>query len=233
LPRAPHLKIHCLYGVGIPTERGFRYAFQQVRWTWADGKLDVWSSWQSIGAIIAELSSLKSQNRPVKVEVMGVVQAWGSASAASVALREIESSGNADAWMRINFTFDGPGEQGIWANGLDGLYKNGVASSDGDGTVPLASLGYMCTHGWRDIQALNPSRIPVWTKEFEHKPSSSIADIRGGPGSAQHCNLIGNSEAIDDILHIVTGDSSHLRRDILKSNISVLGPMITRRLTSK
>ena len=41
----------------------------------------------------------------------------------------------------------------------EGSFVEGFAETDGDGTVPLVSLGYMCAEGWRhpDLRAFNPS----------------------------------------------------------------------------
>ena len=32
----------------------------------------------------------------------------------------------------------------------------GLSTVDGDGTVPLLSLGYMCKGAWREFQEMNP-----------------------------------------------------------------------------
>lgn len=37
---------------------------------------------------------------------------------------------------------------------------NGVMLSDGDATVPLVSLGYLCASGWRKPE-MNPSGVKV------------------------------------------------------------------------
>lgn len=45
----------------------------------------------------------------------------------------------------------------------------GVILGDGDGTVPLLSLGLMCRKGWTSAR-LNPARARVVTKEYKHTP---------------------------------------------------------------
>lgn len=40
--------------------------------------------------------------------------------------------------------------------------------SDGDGTVPLVSLGTMCRRQWRQPR-LNPQLVPVITREYKHE----------------------------------------------------------------
>ena len=47
----------------------------------------------------------------------------------------------------------------------------GVVQGDGDGTVPLASLGYHCASGWGGSR-LNPSKVRVRLKEYEHEAAS-------------------------------------------------------------
>jgi len=43
----------------------------------------------------------------------------------------------------------------------------GVVLNDGDGTVPLVSLGYMCVEGWQD-RSRNPAGVRIVTKEYQH-----------------------------------------------------------------
>lgn len=84
-----------------------------------------------------------------------------------------------------------------------GLYK-GVYHVDGDATVPLLSLSYMCTHGWRNFTHLNPSGMKVVTREFKHAPSNKVTDLRGGPGTSDHVDILGNHDLTLDILKIVS-----------------------------
>ena len=62
----------------------------------------------------------------------------------------------------------------------------GVHLSDGDGTVPLISLGLMCRKGWAPGSPLNPSGMRVVTREYKHKTVSLLQDPRwvgwGGQG---------------------------------------------------
>lgn len=55
--------------------------------------------------------------------------------------------------------------------------RRGVAFGEGDGTVPLLSLGAMCARGWKD-ERWNPSGIQVKTREFKHQPVAT--NLRGG-----------------------------------------------------
>ena len=70
--------------------------------------------------------------------------------------------------------------------------RSGVKFGDGDGTIPVVSLGAMCVKGWQGKTRWNPAGIPVvtqgelcprvmWmrlTEEYRHTPEG--LDIRGG-----------------------------------------------------
>lgn len=99
-----------------------------------------------------------------------------------------------------------------------GLY-NGIYHVDGDATVPLISLSYMCTHVWRRFPHLNPGRIRVITREFPHQPKTSVTEIRGGPGSSDHVDILGNHQLLLDILRVVTNRTEEIRDDVIYSNI--------------
>jgi phospholipid:diacylglycerol acyltransferase len=50
-------------------------------------------------------------------------------------------------------------------------------SPDGDGTVPLLSLGALCAGGWR-TRRLNPSGLQVVLREYPNKPRPVLKDTR-------------------------------------------------------
>ncbi|KAJ3126664.1 hypothetical protein HK101_005719 [Irineochytrium annulatum] len=87
-----------------------------------------------------------------------------------------------------------------------GLVENGVLLTDGDATVALISLGYMCAEGWRR-KRYNPSNVPVIVREHLETASTSMkgGGIQGGPGSANHVDIMGNHAVIEDILRIASG----------------------------
>lgn len=62
--------------------------------------------------------------------------------------------------------------------------ENGVQDTDGDGTVPLLSLGYMCVEGWKKKE-FNPANIKIITREILHQPVSLVSDVRGGPNTVR------------------------------------------------
>jgi phospholipid:diacylglycerol acyltransferase len=72
--------------------------------------------------------------------------------------------------------------------------RSGVKFGDGDGTIPVVSLGSMCVRGWKGKTPWNPAGIDVVTQggllpfesrgsadetEYKHAPESF--DLRGGP----------------------------------------------------
>lgn len=85
--------------------------------------------------------------------------------------------------------------------------EHGIVHGDGDGTVPLPSLGFMCVEGWRAGTRLNPSG-PVVTREYQHTPDKNV---RGGPKTADHVDILGNHEMTRDVLRLVAGHSLESR----------------------
>ncbi|CCD21040.1 putative Lecithin cholesterol acyltransferase [Trypanosoma vivax] len=84
----------------------------------------------------------------------------------------------------------------------EGRVTNGVIIGDGDGTVPLMSLAYMCRgqEGWKK----NVGRVV--TREHKNNLMPSM-NLRGGPTSGQHVDILGNYELIETVLKIVTGNA--------------------------
>jgi phospholipid:diacylglycerol acyltransferase len=83
--------------------------------------------------------------------------------------------------------------------------NGGVQEGDGDGTVPLISMGYMCYDGWRNYPGLNPSRMRTVVREYPHNPVSLVLNPRGVPTTADHVDIMGNFEMIADVLEIISG----------------------------
>ncbi|CAG8725284.1 3101_t:CDS:2, partial [Racocetra persica] len=94
--------------------------------------------------------------------------------------------------------------------------KSGVHNGEGDGTVPLLSLGFMCTKGWKN-PLYNPAGIKVITREFEHEVGPGL-NIRGGAKTADHVDILGNYAITEDILRIASGHAEELK-DRITSNI--------------
>ena len=79
---------------------------------------------------------------------------------------------------------------------------NGIYYTDGDGSVPVISSGYMCIKGWT-IDRYNPSKIKCITREYPHNPLPLLKDLRGGPKTSDHVDILGNHDLTLDILRIV------------------------------
>ncbi|KAJ2359488.1 phospholipid:diacylglycerol acyltransferase [Coemansia erecta] len=93
----------------------------------------------------------------------------------------------------------------------------GIVNGEGDGTVPLLSLGYMCADAWRK-PLFNPHKVRIVTREFLHNPLAVFKDIRGGAEAADHINILGNHDVTADMLRIVAG-RGHEVQDQFTSNI--------------
>ncbi|KAG1460416.1 hypothetical protein G6F46_006173 [Rhizopus delemar] len=95
--------------------------------------------------------------------------------------------------------------------------ETGIRFSDGDGTVPLLSLGYMCTPsgGWtKHANLYNPGQSPVILREYQHEVSTSKLDVRGGYKAADHIDILGNWEMTLDVLLIVSGKAENVTERI-------------------
>ena len=165
LPHAPNLKIYCLYGVGLETERNYFYKVNnQVRQTAADN------------------ASIHPQTPRPDVELPFV----------------------------LDVEVDDP-ERNI---------KHGMRFTDGDGSVPLLSLGYICSDAWtRKDSGLNPSGTKVVTREYAHQAEFTTDDpFRGGPRSADHVDILGNIGMTEDFLRVVA-DFEPNTEDKIESNL--------------
>ncbi len=96
----------------------------------------------------------------------------------------------------------------------------GTQLTDGDVSVPLVSLGYICADTWRKPK-LNPSGIKVVTREYKNREGSKPR----GPYSSEHVDILGNLDSTTDLLKIVT-DFEELE-DKIESNIEELSRKIS------
>lgn len=90
--------------------------------------------------------------------------------------------------------------------------QRGVRYTDGDGTVPLLSTGFMCVNAWK-TKKYNPSNCSVVTREYLHDPVSLVASVRGGPKTSDHVDILGNYQMTLDILQIVSGNDDSDSQD--------------------
>ncbi len=101
--------------------------------------------------------------------------------------------------------------------------QSGVCTSDGDATVPLLSLGYMCQK-WAQPgrNPHNPSGIGVYTRERRHEACMSLSDPgRAGPTAGEHVDILGNAGVIEDVVRIATGFEveEKVNEDIIVSDL--------------
>jgi len=94
----------------------------------------------------------------------------------------------------------------------NGQVVNGVMLDDGDGTVPLESLGTTCVHAWRKDSKLNPGNVDVSVRELVHGDSYSVLSRAGAAGgsSVDHVDIMGNGQVIRDILLVALGLEAEL-----------------------
>ncbi|KAI9477974.1 MAG: Lecithin:cholesterol acyltransferase-domain-containing protein [Benjaminiella poitrasii] len=95
--------------------------------------------------------------------------------------------------------------------------ETGIRFSNGDGTVPLLSLGYMCapSGGWtKHADLYNPGHSPVILREYNHEISPSKLDVRGGYKASDHIDILGNWEMTLDLLQIVSGQGENISQRI-------------------
>ena len=166
LPHAPNMKIYCLYGVGIETERAYFYKRNPG----------------DQGLFAIDNSSIGSNSQKA-----------------------------ADPPFILDTSIEDP-ENGI---------IHGIKYSDGDGSVPLLSLGYMCNGPWRDKNSgLNPSKSKIVTREYKHRTEFMVDDpMRKGPYSSEHVDILGNHDMLLDIVKIVSDDDVDSVTDNIFSDI--------------
>lgn len=68
----------------------------------------------------------------------------------------------------------------------NGTLDHGIRLSDGDGTVPLISLGTLCRKHWRH-KSLNPSGIRIVSREHPHEPVNLFKDLRYAHSPTSMC----------------------------------------------
>lgn len=100
---------------------------------------------------------------------------------------------------RINFVGDSPD------------VRAGCRMGEGDGTVSLLSLGAMCVEGWKQ-KRYNPAGIKVVTREILHQPDE--LDLRGGPKTGDHVDILGAHDLNDAVLLAAVGRGDQIEERI-------------------
>eukprot|EP00892_Ulva_mutabilis_P006675 jgi/Ulvmu1/437/UM001_0444.1 len=104
------------------------------------------------------------------------------------------------------------------ANNSTRAQEHGVVFGDGDGTVPLVSLGYACAGPWRTPK-LNPGGVKVVLREYEDASKITMSDPRGGPLASAHVEVLGNRDFLTDLLHAAAGWHEEVDTDAVQSPI--------------
>eukprot|EP00760_Papus_ankaliazontas_P039270 PhM_4_TR9518/c2_g3_i1/m.98175/K00679/E2.3.1.158; phospholipid:diacylglycerol acyltransferase len=108
---------------------------------------------------------------------------------------------------------------------LDG--EGGILESmEGDGTVPLVSLGYHCRKRWPE-QYNNNHKNPnskthknIATIEIPHDTNNAFLDPRGGINTGDHVDILGNYDMIRLLMKIVSNDhDAKMEEDKIHSRI--------------
>ncbi|KAI8808048.1 Lecithin:cholesterol acyltransferase-domain-containing protein [Cladochytrium replicatum] len=205
-------KVYCIYGVGVRTERAYFYREKPTKERGRRNGQTTMQNW--IGALTGSyaLSSITSQEAQISPKAsldssVATSPVPGKILDAQNGLIEVATTG--DESEHPLYTIDNT------VQGLARDVENGVALTDGDGTVPLISLGYMCTEGWRR-RRYNPSGVPVVTREYRDiRPENRFPSLRGGPQSSDHVDIMGNHGVIEDIMRIVGGQDDQLHDNII------------------
>ena len=102
--------------------------------------------------------------------------------------------------------------------------RHGVQLGDGDGTVNIISLAGVCLQAW-SLTKYNPSKIQIITKEFKHEQIVNSLNpneiLRGGKKTADHIDVLGNYELIEDVLRIAVEPQLKVTPRVRKSTIAI------------
>ncbi|KFY47513.1 hypothetical protein V496_10604 [Pseudogymnoascus sp. VKM F-4515 (FW-2607)] len=92
-----------------------------------------------------------------------------------------------------------------------GNIDHGIVLSEGDGTVNLLSMGYMCNKGWK-MKRYNPAGTKVVVREMAHEPDRFSP--RGGPNTGDHVDILGRTSLNELILRIAAGEGDDIEDDV-------------------
>lgn len=93
-----------------------------------------------------------------------------------------------------------------------GDIDHGIILGEGDGTVNLLSVGYMCNKGW-NIHRYNPAGVQIKVFEMPHEPDRFSP--RGGPNTGDHVDILGRQNLNDMILRVAAGRGGEITNNIV------------------
>jgi phospholipid:diacylglycerol acyltransferase len=114
----------------------------------------------------------------------------------------------------LNITID----TGLTQDNID----HGVILGEGDGTVNLLSVGYMCNQGW-NMHRYNPAGVKIKVYEMPHEPERFSP--RGGPNTGDHVDILGRQSLNDLILRVAAGKGDDVGENVV-SNIKTYADRI-------
>ncbi|MEW5299264.1 MAG: hypothetical protein WDW36_002297 [Sanguina aurantia] len=240
LPNAPSLSIFCLYGHGKPTERAFHYTLPNVtspKTHPPPPTLPPPTRQPPLTPLGAATPGTTLPHRSHATPGPGKSRGAGGGGAPGC---EGGDGGKLTDDGSVRTAVGKPaGRPAGSADDLLGSFdwrfftdlhqpenrlEYGVQLSDGDGTVPLISLGLMCRKGWKTPR-LNPGGIRVVTREFNHTPVSMMQDPRGGPETGDHVDILGNFQVLMDVIKVVCGKGDEVT-DFISSSIDEIAARV-------
>ena len=194
LPNAPNLTIYALYGVGLPTERAYVYSAQASGAGGGGGSAQGADPGGGDGAARGGSSSSSEEAEISDGGRIGDAAGEGGRGASRTA------SSSAGAGSPDGASAPVPGRI---ARHMPG---KGVVFADGDGTVPLLSLGFMPIEGWKRPEH-NPHGVKTVVREYRHMNDLVISSrhLHAGPRSGDHVGIMSNAEVIADVVRIAGG----------------------------
>ena len=246
LPRAPSLKFYCFYGYGKMTERSYFYTSVDKAGSGVNEDEDTGSGGGESGGGSGGGSSDGGNSaggdgdenawRPIRWRMdtsihdpprnlhSGVQDVLGDGTVPLLSLGYM---------CRNGWRHDGGGESASTPSSSSSPSPSPSSPSAKSPSVLSSSESPPPPPPLRGPQGpfygeqLNPARIPIVTREYAHEPVPMVQDIRGGPRSADHVDILGNAAMTTDILLIVSGEADNEPlTDTIVSNIDEISARI-------
>ena len=225
LPNAKNLKIYTMYGIGQPSERAYYYTTKREKESEEGESQDRDQDHDRRDKAVAEkgrsienfVNYCKERGERAHVDRLSF-----NASYCETPLQFEQDNTRSFGYMVDT-------SKQIETSSKTLYVHNGVLFSDGDGTVPLISAAYMSAKLWQPLNSTdsantsaggasqinspwNPFGIEVYLREYLHDPikvlSSKGLDVRGGPKTSEHVDILGNHQLTLDILQIVSNNNN-------------------------